>query len=75
MPEGFEPIGKLLIILGIVTAAMGALLLFAGKLPWFGRLPGDILIERKNVTFYFPLVTCIVLSIVLTFIFWFLGKR
>jgi uncharacterized membrane protein required for colicin V production len=75
MPEGLEPIGKLLIILGIVTAAMGALLLFAGKLPWFGRLPGDILIERKNVTFYFPLVTCIVLSIVLTFIFWFLGKR
>jgi uncharacterized membrane protein required for colicin V production len=75
MPGGFEQVGKLLILLGIVLAAMGALLLVSGKLPWFGKLPGDIVIERKHVTFYFPLATCIVLSIVLTLTFWFLGKR
>jgi hypothetical protein len=75
MPEGYEQVGKLLIFLGIVLAAMGALLMVSGKLPWSGRLPGDIVIQRKHVTFYFPLVPCIVLSIVLTLIFRFLGKR
>ena len=70
-----QHIGKLLIIMGIIIIAAGALLLLSGKLPWIGRLPGDILIQKKNFTFYFPLATGILVSILLTLIFWFLGRR
>ncbi|MEW6001507.1 MAG: DUF2905 domain-containing protein [Nitrospirota bacterium] len=59
-------IGKFLLILGIIVATMGGLLLLTGKIPWIGRLPGDIIIQRKNFIFYFPLATSILLSIVLT---------
>jgi len=58
--------GRFLIIFGIVIAAVGFLLLTAPKIPWLGRLPGDILIRKKNFTLYFPLATSIVLSIILT---------
>jgi len=70
-----QHIGKLLIIMGIIIIVAGALLLLSGKLPWIGRLPGDILIQKKNFTFYFPLATGILVSILLTLIFWFLGRR
>jgi hypothetical protein len=61
--------GKLLVIAGVITA-LGGLLLWAGLIPrWFGRLPGDIRIERGNTAFYFPVVTCIIVSIVLSLIF------
>jgi hypothetical protein len=59
-------LGKFLVIFGIVIAALGLLLIIAPKVPWLGRLPGDILIRKKNFTFYFPIATSIVLSIVLT---------
>ncbi len=59
-------LGKFLVIFGIVIAAVGLLLIIAPKIPWLGRLPGDILIKKRNVTFYFPIATSIVLSIVLT---------
>ncbi|HUO77090.1 MAG TPA: DUF2905 domain-containing protein [Thermodesulfovibrionales bacterium] len=75
MNEGVQHIGKFLIITGIIIAAVGALLLLSGKIPWLGKLPGDIVIERKNFTFYFPLATSILLSIIITFIFWLLGRR
>jgi uncharacterized membrane-anchored protein YitT (DUF2179 family) len=62
-------IGKLLLIVGIVTTLLG-LLFWSGLAPrWLGRLPGDIRIERGNSTFYFPIVTCIIISIVLSLIF------
>ncbi|NJD56912.1 MAG: DUF2905 domain-containing protein [Nitrospirae bacterium] len=70
-----QHIGKLLILLGIVLAVIGGLILLAGRLPWLGRLPGDILIQKKNVTFYFPLATSVLISIVLTLLFWLLGRR
>jgi hypothetical protein len=70
-----QHIGKFFVILGIIIIAVGALLLLSGKLPWIGRLPGDILIQKKNITFYFPLATSILVSILLTFIFWFFGRR
>ncbi len=70
-----QHIGKFLIILGVIIIAVGALLLLSGKVPWLGRLPGDILIQKKNFTFYFPLATSIIVSIVLTLIFLFLGRR
>jgi hypothetical protein len=47
----------------------------SGKIPWLGRLPGDILIQRKNFSFYFPLATGILISIILTFLFWLFGRR
>jgi uncharacterized membrane protein YidH (DUF202 family) len=59
-------IGKFLIIIGIVTAIFG-FIFWTGLAPkWLGRLPGDIRIERDNSAFYFPIVTCVVISIVLS---------
>jgi len=62
--------GKLLIILGLTLAAAGLLLTFAGRIPLIGKLPGDLRIERENFTFYFPLGTCLLLSLLLSLIFW-----
>lgn len=75
MTDGIQHIGKLLIVLGVIVIAIGGLLIFAGKIPWIGRLPGDILIQKKNYTFYFPLATSIIISLILTLIFWLFGKR
>ena len=61
-----EHIARYLIIFGIVLVALGGIFLLAGKLPWLGRLPGDFAFKGKRVTFYFPLTTSIILSIVLT---------
>jgi membrane protein implicated in regulation of membrane protease activity len=68
--------GRMLIIIGLILAAVGVLFLLGGKISWFGRLPGDILYRGKNVTFYFPIVTSIVVSIILSLIlyFFFRGK-
>ncbi len=73
--SGIEQIGRLLLFVGIAFCAVGLLLMCSGKIPWVGRLPGDILIEKKNFTFYFPIATSILLSIVITLIFWLLGRR
>ncbi len=73
--DGIQQIGRFLIILGLVISVIGALLLLAGRLPWVGRLPGDIIIQKKNFTFYFPLATSILISLILTFIFWVLGRK
>jgi hypothetical protein len=62
--------GKLLIILGLALATAGLLLTFTGKIPLIGKLPGDLRIERENFTFYFPLGTCLLLSLLLSLIFW-----
>jgi hypothetical protein len=68
-------LGKLLIVFGVVMIVVGAIVLLAGKVPWLGRLPGDIRIERGNWTFYFPIVTSLVISIILTLIFALFGRR
>jgi DUF2905 family protein len=68
-------IGKLLIVFGLLIAGVGVLLVVAGRLPWIGRLPGDIHIQRGNFTFYFPLATSILVSVALTLIFWLIGRR
>ena len=57
---------RFFITLGIIFLAIGLILMIAPKIPWLGRLPGDILIRKKNFTFYFPLATSIILSIILT---------
>ena len=66
---GFCALGKLLILLGVFVILIGLLLLFGEKIPWIGRLPGDFLIRKKNFTFYFPLTTSILISIILTLLF------
>jgi Protein of unknown function (DUF2905) len=72
-------LGKILLGLGLVMVVLGCLLLlasqFTGKVPWFGRLPGDISIERGNWRFYFPLGTSIVVSLVLTLLLWLFSRR
>jgi len=77
MPMGdvIHSLGKILIIIGIITVAVGGLLLLSLKIPWIGKLPGDIIIERKHVTLYFPLATSILVSIILTLILWLIGRR
>jgi hypothetical protein len=67
-------LGKSLIVIGLVIAALGVVVTFAGKIPWLGRLPGDITIKRENFTFYFPLATSILLSLLLSFILWLFRK-
>jgi hypothetical protein len=69
-------VGRTLIVVGLAIAALGVLLVLGDKLPIrLGRLPGDIVIERKNGTFYFPIVTCLLLSLLLTLLGWLSGKR
>lgn len=68
------PIGKLLIVIGLVIVGAGLLLLLSDKIPWLGKLPGDIVIKRDNFTFFFPLATCILISIVLSLVLWFFRK-
>jgi len=64
-------IGRLLIAAGIVLIVAGLLVTFAGRLPFrLGHLPGDIYIRGKNSTFYFPLATCILLSVLLSLVMW-----
>jgi len=75
MAEGIQHAGKFLVVLGVIAIALGALLLISGKIPWIGRLPGDILIQKKNYTIYVPLATSIIISLIITFIFWLMGKR
>lgn len=60
--------GKSLIFFGLLLAALGVLFTLGARLPWLGRLPGDIYINRGNFTFYFPLTTCIVLSLIITLV-------
>lgn len=69
-------IGRALVILGLVIVALGLALIFSDRLPFrLGRLPGDIVWKGKNTTFYFPLVTSIALSVVLTLVLWLIGRR
>jgi len=65
----FGALGKMLILLGVFIILIGLLLLIGEKIPWIGRLPGDIIIRKKNFTFYFPLATSILISIILTLLF------
>ena len=68
-------LGKILTIFGIVLVIVGLLLWFGPKIPWIGRLPGDIAIERDNFRFYFPLTTCILISLILTLLAWIFRKH
>jgi hypothetical protein len=67
--------GRMLIVLGLVLVAAGLFFTFGGRLPFrLGRLPGDIYIQGKNSAFYFPLATCILLSVLLSLVMWLMRK-
>lgn len=63
-------LGKVLIVMGLILTAVGIFFVLSGKIPHFGRLPGDIYIQRKNVTFYFPITTAVLISVLFSFILW-----
>lgn len=68
-------LGRMLIVFGLGLAAVGVLLVLGGRVPWLGRLPGDIHIQRGHWTFYFPLATSLVVSVLLTLLFYLIGRR
>ncbi len=72
---GWDSLGKFLVLTGILLVILGGLLLLVGRVPFLGRLPGDIVIERENFRFYFPLATCVLLSAMLTLLMWLVGRR
>lgn len=75
MFPGMDSLGKMLILFGVVLALLGGLLLVAGKIPFLGRLPGDIVIRRENWSVYFPLTTSILISILLTLLLSLFNRR
>lgn len=75
MTDGIQYMGRFLILTGTIIVAIGVLLLFSGKIPWIGKLPGDFIVQKKNFTFYFPIATSIFISIIITLFLWLIGKR
>jgi DUF2905 family protein len=71
----FQSLGKWLIGVGLMIVLAGAALQILPRIPYLGRLPGDILIKRDNFTFYFPLATCLVISVFLTLIAHIFGRK
>lgn len=74
MTPELQPLGRALIFFGVILAGCGLLLLMAPKVPWLGRLPGDLLIQRERVSFYFPLASCLVASLLLSVLLWVIGR-
>ena len=74
MMNPLSGLGKVLIVTGLLMAGLGILLILAPKVPWLGKLPGDILVKREHFRIYFPITTCIIVSIALTILFY-LFKR
>ncbi len=68
-------IGKSIIFIGIVLIIVGVFITMAGKIPGVGKLPGDILIKKENFSLYFPLTTCILLSIIVSTLIYLFGKK
>lgn len=62
--------GWFLVIVGVLIAGMGLVWLLASSVPWLGKLPGDVSVEGENFSFYFPIVTCIILSVLLSAVVW-----
>jgi hypothetical protein len=74
MPDS-TGVGRILIVIGLVVAGVGLVMVFAGKIPFLGKLPGDFLFRGKNFSFYFPLTTSILISVILTLVLWFINRR
>jgi hypothetical protein len=73
--DGLEPLGRSLVVLGVVIAAIGAVMIVGPRIPYLGRLPGDIRIERDGLTIYIPLASMLLISIVASVILGLLNRR
>jgi hypothetical protein len=67
-------LGKTLIYIGVLLVVIGAVVMLAGKLPWLGHLPGDISIQRDRFSLYFPITTCIVISVIVSLVLYFFRR-
>ena len=74
MNDPASQIGKVMIAGGLILVFAGALFLLSGKIPLLGKLPGDIHVEGKGFSFYFPIVTCLVVSLILTLVMWIVNR-
>ena len=68
-------LGRLLVVLGVLIVLVGLVLILVGRVPWLGRLPGDISVQRGNWSFYFPLTTSILISVLLSVLLYLIGRR
>jgi hypothetical protein len=71
---GFEPIGRSLVVIGVFITILGAIMLVTPRLPWLGRLPGDIVIRTENATVYIPITTMLIVSVVLSVVLNVIGR-
>jgi hypothetical protein len=71
---GFEPIGRVLIVVGLITALVGVVMVFGDRIPLLGHLPGDIVIKRENGVIFIPLGTMLVISVVASLVLSFLNR-
>jgi hypothetical protein len=75
LSDGIQQIGKALVVLGLVIVGVGLLLMLSARASWIGRLPGDIMVRKKNFVFYFPLATSILISLILSLLVWLIRRR
>jgi DUF2905 family protein len=71
----FSGFGKLLILVGVILIVIGAAIVVVDRVPWLGRLPGDIYIERRHFTFFFPITTSILVSAILSLLLYIVSRR
>jgi hypothetical protein len=69
-----EDLGKTLVFIGILLVVIGGIFLLGGKIPWLGNLPGDITIQRDRFTLYFPLATCLLISLLISLVVYFFRR-
>ncbi|MBI4342331.1 MAG: DUF2905 domain-containing protein [Candidatus Omnitrophica bacterium] len=74
MSADLQPLGRALILFGIILAVFGLLLLAGPKIPWLGRLPGDLIIQRERFSFYLPLASSLLASLILSLVLWLIGR-
>ena len=74
MSSELQPLGRALIFFGVILTSFGFLLLLVPKVPWVGRLPGDIHVQRNHFDFYFPLTSCLLASILLSLLLWLVSR-
>jgi hypothetical protein len=71
---GLEPIGRSLVVIGVFITILGAIMLLTPRVPWLGRLPGDIVIRGENATIYIPITTMLIVSVVLSVVLNIIGR-
>ena len=73
--DGLEPVGRALVVIGLFITVLGAVMLLTPRVPWLGRLPGDLVIQRDGLTIYLPITTMIIVSLVLSVVLNVIGRN